>query len=164
MKNVKIPQRVLVVGALVLVMVVFGSVLSVRAAAGADKPPVMRVGLVNVLRVLGEMPEYRKKSEEYLQDRKKLFDVAGAKSNKDVQKILKSREPEIQAAQEKWEKVKLDFINDAEAKIRAASDKVMKDKGLSFVIMDSPWYSGGPLHQYGAEDITTDVLFAMQGK
>ncbi len=137
-------------------------ILSHGVSVADSKPAAMNVGIVNVQRILAETPEYQQKSQEYLDERKKLFDPGKAKTPKQFQQELLQRKGEIQAAEERWNKIKQDFITQTTDKIRRASEQVLKDKNLSFVLMDAPWYPGSPLRQYGAVDVTTDVLLAMK--
>ncbi|HEY3998324.1 MAG TPA: OmpH family outer membrane protein [Candidatus Xenobia bacterium] len=132
--------------------------------ARADSPTALSIGIVDVNRIIQEQPEYQQYSQQYMDERKKLFDPGKAKTSAQFKNVLVQRRNEIQEAEEKWGKIKQQFIVDITTRIQKASDQVMKDKKLDFVLMDAPWYPGAPLHQSGAVDITTDVLLALKNQ
>ena len=137
--------------------------LHARPAISEDQPPgTLRIGIVNVGRVLSETPEYQQYSQEYIDDRKKLFNPGAAKNPSQFKNVLLQRKTEIQAAEQKWDKIKAQFTQRITDKIRQSSEQVEKDKKLDFVLMDAPWYPESPLRQFGAVDVTTDVLLAMK--
>ncbi|MHB2018740.1 MAG: OmpH family outer membrane protein [Candidatus Xenobia bacterium] len=122
------------------------------ASPVAQSRSVPAVGMVNLARVAPEVPEYSQVKVQFEQQQKTLLQEA------------KHHPAQARAATQRWEQTRQKLITDVETQARQAASQVARDKHLAAVIADAPWSPFTPLAQYGATDITTDVLFAMHGK
>ena len=135
-----------------------------HASQQADSRPAIRVGIVNLDRILPELPEYKQYSEAYQKERKELFrDVKIPKRPNQIPNISTQKRQEIEASVQKWDEKKRQFLENTLQGVKAASDQVVREKGIHIVLMSSPWL---PVSQRMALDITTDVILTLreQGK
>ncbi len=118
----------------------------------------MVVGIVNLDRVLPELPEYREYSEEYLRERSTLF--KGLKPGQDMKAFLtKPKQQEIEQSYQKWDEKKRKFLDQTMDKVRVAAQQVSREKRIDIVIVNAPWY---PVSERMAVDITTDIIIALK--
>jgi Skp family chaperone for outer membrane proteins len=120
--------------------------------------PTLRVGIVNLDRVLPELPEYRQYSDQYVQERARLFKDAGT-DPKQVEKYLKDKQAEVQQSIQKWDETRRKFLDQVSEQVRVAANQVARDKQIDIVLVNAPWF---PVSQRMAVDITTDVIYALR--
>jgi Skp family chaperone for outer membrane proteins len=147
------------IGLLLAISLLAGGCVS-RAQQRDGRLPML-VAIVNVERILPELPEYREYSEKYMQDREKLFD--GLPSVSDEQKLKAflsdSKRQEIEKSVQKWDELKRKFTEQMMERIRASANAVAREKGIDVVLVSAPWHKVG---QRMAVDITTDVILALK--
>lgn len=122
--------------------------------------PTLRVGIVNLDRVLPELPEYRQYSDQYLQERERLFKDLG-NDPKAVEQYLKdsTKKQEIEQSIQKWDDTRRKFLDKVSDQVRVAANQVARDKQIDIVLVNAPWF---PVNQRLAVDITTDVIYVLR--
>lgn len=122
--------------------------------AHADKAG-LRFGVVNLERILPEIDDYKKFSEQYVQERQRLIGELGTDPKK-VEAFLKDdqRKQELEQSIQKWDQTRRKFVDKLTEEIRTASTAVAKEKNLDIVLIDTPWLH---LYQRLGYDITIEV-------
>lgn len=133
--------------------------------AGCQQDAPLVTGSVDTTKILRFDSEYQDLAQQYFNERIKL---AG-----ELQKAVGSTGGEIrdQATYDrfvklerelgdKWLKRTRDFTKTRLEKVQAAAEAVSKEKGLDLVVLDSDEF---PTVEYGAVDITGDILDQMPG-
>jgi len=143
--------------AVLAVCLVLGGCVS--QAQQQEGKPAIRVGIVNLDRVLPELPEYRDYSEKYVKERLQLY--KDLKPNETDLKgyFTDKKRQEIEGSVKKWDELKRKFLERTREKVRAAADQVAREKKIDIVIVNAPWY---PVSQRMAVDITTDIILALR--
>lgn len=122
--------------------------------------PTLRVGIVNLDRILPELPKYRHFSDQYLQERESLLKDMG-KDPAQMQKFLgdERKKLEIEQSIQKWDNTRRRFLGEVSDVVRTAAERVAQEKRLDIVLVNAPWF---PVSQRMAVDITTDVIYALR--
>jgi len=122
----------------------------------------MVVGIVHMDRVLPEIPAYRDLSEKYETERLKLFEGLKAPQDpKALQEFMQDakKKQEIEKSVQKWDEARRQFVDKTMDEVRAAAEKVARDKDVDIVLVDAPWY---PVRERLAVDVTTDVIITLK--
>lgn len=142
---------------MVLMVAALASFGCSRAAKGPEGHVAMRVGIVNMVPILSELPEYKQMSEEYEKERLELF--KDLKPGMDLKNYAEQKKDAINKSAQKWADSKRKFLDKVSEKVRLASEAVSKEKKIDIVLVNAPWY---PVKQTLAVDITSDVIFNLR--
>jgi Skp family chaperone for outer membrane proteins len=157
-------RNTLAIGLLGLGLMTAGCVTHAAAQQKDDYKPAIHVAIVDLGRILPELPEYKEASDEYAHERLELLkDVKMPSKPGQFPDVPKAEQDKVNAAVRRWDDKKIKLMADVGAKVRAASERICKDKGIDIVLVNAPWL---PVSQRMAVDITTDVILALrdQGK
>jgi len=124
------------------------------------KPTTLRIGIVDMDRVIMELPKYHELSDRYLQERAQMFREIGNDPDA-MKKFLadEKKKEEIEHSVQKWDDERRKFLDQANDDLREAASQVARDKGIDIVLVNAPWH---PVYQRMAVDITTDVIFVLR--
>lgn len=145
-----------------VVLMVVGFACAGCVSRAQQLKPTLRVGIVNLDRILPELAEYRQYSDQYLQDRERLFKDVGDQNNpQTMQKLFadEKKKQEVEQSIQKWDDTRRKFLDRVSDEVRTASNQVAHDKGIDIVLVSAPWFQ---VSESMAVDITTDVIFALR--
>ena len=160
-------MRLLLCGALACLVLAGCEKGGAPAAPGASAAKLV-TGRVDTAVVLQADPEYQKNAEAYLKEqvtlRDKYFEqFKSARESGDENKkkqIGAAYQDAEQKLNDKWNQKTNDFLKSRHDKLRAAAEAIAKDQKIDLVVVDSAKY---PSVEYGATDITSEVLAKLQG-
>lgn len=145
----------------VSVLLVLSGLVAVGCVSQAQQARVpLRVGIVNLDRILPELPEYRQYSDAYEAERTRLYQGLQTDQNGNA-KVDEQKKQEIEQANQKWDDTKRKFLEKVSDQIRLASNQVARDKQIDIVLVNAPWL---PVNQRLAVDITTDVIYVLRDR
>ncbi|MEW6278194.1 MAG: hypothetical protein AB1758_06200 [Candidatus Eremiobacterota bacterium] len=133
----------------------------VLSGCGQEKQgPAVKAGVVDTVRILNEMPEYRDLNLDWVRQTGEFYDsLPRDRQQLKDPKQLDAVRSDLRSRSETWQKRSDDFFRETYDRIKAASEEVAREKGLDLVVVDTPYV---PAVQYSAGDnITTDVLLRL---
>lgn len=142
-----------------------GMVAAGLMLAGCQQDAPLVTGSVDTTKILRFDSEYQDLAQEYFNERiqlagelNKAVEAQGGqiKDQATYDRFTKAE----RALSEKWLKKTREFTATRMKKISAAAEVVSKEKGLGLVVLDSDEF---PTVEYGAVDITGDILDQMPG-
>ncbi len=142
-----------------LVLLAAVCILGPGCSRQAQQPRLLRVGIVNLDRILPKLPEYQRYSEQFVSERQHLFRDMGGNPLA-IKKYLmneKNKEALAQSVQ-KWDDTQRRFVDQVTDEVRTAASAVARDKKIDIVLLNAPWY---PVSEQMAVDITTDVILQL---
>ena len=143
--------------AVVLAVAVLAVAGCANRAGERENHGAMRVGIVHMVPVLKELPEYKQGSEDYEKERLELF--KDLKPGGDWKKYAESHKEAIEKSAQKWDDSRRKILDRIAEKVRTAAEAVSKDKKIDIVLVDAPWR---PVVQTLAVDITTEVIYNLR--
>jgi Skp family chaperone for outer membrane proteins len=141
-----------------MILCLLGGLL-VSAQAG-DK---MIAAKLDTLPILQQHPEYQKLAEQYTKDNLELRKEIGQAVNagkipeQEAAKVYLERQDQLN---KKWMDTSNKFIQERHETLRKAVAELCQEKGIDMVVVDSKVFH---TVQYGAIDITQDVMWKLYG-
>ena len=136
------------------------------AVAGCNQAPApkegekiapLKLGTVDVLRVMEERPETVQIRLDWTTlTGRNYTDLAAVKDKAQYDALQK----QIAKQSEEWQKRMDTFMEKSIAEVEVEAEKLAREKGLDMVVVDNPLTK--TLRYHDGQDLTTDILFKLQ--
>ncbi|MBI3930123.1 MAG: OmpH family outer membrane protein [Armatimonadetes bacterium] len=142
------------------------AVVTALFSAGCQEERELVVGKVDTAIVFENDPQYSELAVQYLREQtevkqKFLESLRTAETDAQKETAKKGYQDKQTELNGVWAKKTGEFLKTRHEKIQAAAKTIAEDKSIDVVLIDSKFY---PTVEWGAVDITPDILLKMQGE
>jgi hypothetical protein len=125
--------------------------------AADQKVGALRLGTVDVMRVMEEKPETAQIRLDWAAQAGDTYARLGdVKDKAEYDKL----QQEIKKSNQEWQKRMDAFMEKSIAQVEVEAEKLAREKGIDLVVVDNPMTK--TLRYHNGEDLTTDILLRLQ--